>query len=47
LRAALAAWLDDPPRRARWVHGARAAAARLPTWPQAVDRFAAALQELP
>lgn len=46
LRAALAAWLDDTPRRERWAQGARAAAARLPSWPQAVERFAAALQGL-
>lgn len=43
LRAALAAVLDDPGLRARLAAGARAARAGLPTWPQAVDGFAAAL----
>jgi glycosyltransferase involved in cell wall biosynthesis len=43
LRAALAALLDDPAGRARLAAGARAARAGLPTWPQAVARFASAL----
>jgi len=46
LRTALAALLDDPALRARLVAGARAARAVLPTWPQAVARFAAALDSL-
>jgi len=46
LRAALAALLDEPALRARLAAGARAARAVLPTWPQAVARFAAALQSL-
>lgn len=44
LRAALAALLDQPALRARLAHGARAARAALPTWPQAAARFAAALE---
>jgi len=43
LRTALAALLDDPGWRARLAAGARAARASVPTWPQAVSRFAAAL----
>lgn len=46
LRAALAAWLDDAALRARLQQGARAAAPRLPGWPQAVARFDRLLQEL-
>jgi glycosyltransferase involved in cell wall biosynthesis len=46
LRAALAALLDDPALRVRLAAGARAARAVLPTWPQAVARFAAALESL-
>jgi glycosyltransferase involved in cell wall biosynthesis len=46
LRAALAALLDEPALRARLAAGARAARAVLPTWPQAVARFAAALASL-
>ena len=43
LRAALAAVLDRPAWRAQLAAGARVARAALPTWPQAVSRFAAAL----
>jgi glycosyltransferase involved in cell wall biosynthesis len=43
LRVALAALLDDPLLRSRLAAGARAARAVLPTWPQAVAHFAAAL----
>jgi glycosyltransferase involved in cell wall biosynthesis len=46
LRAALAALLDAPALRARLAAGARAARAVLPTWHQAVARFAAALDSL-
>lgn len=46
LRSALAALLDDPALRARLAAGARAARAVLPTWPQAVARFAAVLKSL-
>jgi glycosyltransferase involved in cell wall biosynthesis len=46
LRAALAALLDDPALRARLAAGARAARAGLPTWPEAVACFAAALEAL-
>jgi len=46
LRAALAALLDDPARRVRVAAAARAARSALPTWPQAVARFAAALDTL-
>jgi glycosyltransferase involved in cell wall biosynthesis len=46
LRAALAALLDEPALRARLAAGARAARAGLPTWPQAVASFAAALESL-
>jgi glycosyltransferase involved in cell wall biosynthesis len=46
LRAALAALLDEPALRTRLAAGARAARAVLPTWPQAVARFAAALDFL-
>jgi glycosyltransferase involved in cell wall biosynthesis len=46
LRTALAALLDDPALRARLAAGARAARAALPTWPQAVARFAAVLESL-
>lgn len=44
LRAALAALLDDPTWRAQLAAGARAARAALPSWPQAVARFGAALR---
>jgi glycosyltransferase involved in cell wall biosynthesis len=43
LRRAIAALLDDPALRARLAGGARAAARTLPTWPQSVAAFAAAL----
>jgi glycosyltransferase involved in cell wall biosynthesis len=46
LRSALAALLDDPALRARLAAGARAARAVLPTWPQAVARFAAVLESV-
>lgn len=46
LRSALARLLDEPAQRARLAAGARAARAVLPTWPQAVLRFAAALDAL-
>lgn len=46
LRAALAALLDEPALRIRLAAGARAARAVLPTWPQAVARFASALESL-
>jgi glycosyltransferase involved in cell wall biosynthesis len=46
LRAALAALLNEPALRARLRAGARAARAALPTWPQAVARFAAALESI-
>ena len=46
LRTALAALLDEPVWRARLAAGARAARAALPTWPQAVARFATALESL-
>ncbi len=46
LRAALAALLDDPALRGRLAAGARAARAALPTWPQSVACFAAALESL-
>ena len=46
LRAALAALLDDPATRVRVAAAARAARSALPTWPQAVARFAAALDIL-
>lgn len=46
LRTALAALLDDPALRARLRVGAQAARAALPTWPQAVARFAAAVETL-
>ena len=46
LRAALAVLLDEPVQLARLAAGARAARAVLPTWPQAVSRFAAALDDL-
>jgi len=46
LRTALAALLDDPALRARLAAGARAARADLPSWPQAVARFAAVLDSL-
>jgi len=46
LCAALAALLDEPVLRARLAAGARAARSVLPTWPQAVARFAAALESL-
>lgn len=43
MRGAIAALLDDPALRARLVDGARAAARTLPTWPQSVAAFRAAL----
>jgi glycosyltransferase involved in cell wall biosynthesis len=46
LRTALAALLEEPVWRARLAAGARAARTALPTWPQAVARFAAALETL-
>ena len=46
LRAALAALLDEPALRARLAAGARVARAGLTTWPEAVARFAAALESL-
>jgi glycosyltransferase involved in cell wall biosynthesis len=46
LRAALAALLDEPALRTRLAAGARAARAVLPTRPQAVARFATALESL-
>jgi glycosyltransferase involved in cell wall biosynthesis len=46
LRAALAVLLDEPRQLARLAAGARVARAVLPTWPQAVSRFAAALDVL-
>lgn len=45
LRQALARLMDEPAWRATLAEGARAARTRLPTWPMAVSRFAAALQE--
>jgi glycosyltransferase involved in cell wall biosynthesis len=45
LRAALAQAMDEPAQRALWAAGARAAAAQLPRWPQAVAAFDALLQE--
>jgi glycosyltransferase involved in cell wall biosynthesis len=46
LRTALAALIDDPALRIRLAAGARAARAVLPTWPQAVARFASVLESL-
>jgi glycosyltransferase involved in cell wall biosynthesis len=46
LRAALASLLDEPVWRTRLAAGARVARVALPTWPQAVARFAAALGAL-
>lgn len=46
LRAALATLLDDSAWRERLAAAARTARATLPTWPQAVARFAAALETL-
>lgn len=46
LRNALARLMDDAPWRAGLAAGARAARQRLPTWPQAVARFAAVLEAL-
>jgi glycosyltransferase involved in cell wall biosynthesis len=45
LRDALARLMDDAAWRARLAAGARAARARLPTWPDAVARFASLLAE--
>jgi glycosyltransferase involved in cell wall biosynthesis len=42
-RSALASWLDRPAWRRELAAGARAARTRLPSWPQACERFAAAL----
>ena len=44
LQAALARVLSDPALRERLAAGARAAARRLPTWPQQARRFAAVLE---
>ncbi len=44
LQAALARVLSDAALRARLAAGARAAAARLPTWPMQAARFAAVLE---
>lgn len=46
LRDALAALIDDPVHRAALVHGARAARAGLPSWPDACARFTAVLDSL-
>ncbi|MCZ4314462.1 glycosyltransferase family 4 protein [Comamonadaceae bacterium G21597-S1] len=46
LRMALARLLDEPDWRASLAAGARAAAQQLPRWPQAVTRFAEALDVL-
>jgi glycosyltransferase involved in cell wall biosynthesis len=46
LRAALARVLSDAALRARLAAGARAAAARLPTWPTQAARFAAVLEKV-
>lgn len=46
LRAALADLFDGPSRREALAAGARAARERLPTWPDACKRFAAALDDL-
>jgi glycosyltransferase involved in cell wall biosynthesis len=43
LRQALARLMDDAPWRATLAAGARAARLQLPTWPQAVKKFASAL----
>lgn len=45
LRHALARLLDEPHWRATLAAGARAAGQQLPSWPQAAQRFAAALVE--
>lgn len=47
LRAALARLLDDPLLRTALATGAQAARTRLPTWPQAVSRFAQVLRHMP
>ena len=47
LGLALRRVLDDRTLRRRLAAGARAAGLRLPTWPQAVAAFAAALEEIP
>jgi hypothetical protein len=39
--------LEEPALRARLAEGARAARQQLPTWAQAVERFASVLQEAP
>lgn len=46
LRAALARLLDDPSLCAALATGARAARSCLPTWPQAVSRFAQAIRRM-
>jgi glycosyltransferase involved in cell wall biosynthesis len=46
LREALASLITRPDERARFSAGARAAAERLPTWPQAAERFATVLEEM-
>lgn len=46
LRAALRRLHDDPALRTALAVGARSAAARLPTWPQAVARFATVLDHV-
>jgi len=47
LRVALARVLEEPALRARLAEGARAARQQLPSWAQAVERFASVLQEAP
>jgi glycosyltransferase involved in cell wall biosynthesis len=47
LRLALARVLEEPALRARLAEGSRAARQQLPTWAQAVERFASVLQEAP
>ena len=46
LREALRRVMDDGSLRAALAAGARLAASRLPTWPQAVSRFASVLQQV-
>ena len=46
LRAALRRVMDEPGLRTALAAGARAAGTRLPTWPQAVARFAAVLHQV-
>jgi glycosyltransferase involved in cell wall biosynthesis len=47
LRLALARVLDEPALRDRLAAGARAARKQLPSWEQAVDRFASVLRDAP